>query len=143
MISFDYAVQRVLDSINVIYTDKKTAETIIKDSVVKNFQSLNFEKLPDFFINLVVLEKMKEIFEDERESKVALQRNFTLKEINFFRKNGIRIFTGDLEIFNENHILADFEDKVYILDYDVKNSSIFINSFQFSFEENIIPSYVS
>lgn len=42
---------------------------------------------------------MKEIFEDERESKVALQRNFTLKEINFFRKNGIRIFTGDLEIF--------------------------------------------
>ena len=57
MISFDYAVQRVLDSINVIYTDKKTAETIIKDSVVKNFQSLNFEKLPDFFINLVVLEK--------------------------------------------------------------------------------------
>lgn len=86
---------------------------------------------------------MKEIFEDERESKVALQRNFTLKEINFFRKNGIRIFTGDLEIFNENHILADFEDKVYILDYDVKNSSIFINSFQFSFEENIIPSYVS
>ncbi|MBN1469110.1 MAG: hypothetical protein JW924_10320 [Fusobacteriaceae bacterium] len=143
MISFDYAVQRVLDSINVIYTDKKTAETIIKDSVVKNFQSLNFEKLPDFFINLVVLEKMKEIFEDERESKVALQRNFTLKEINFFRKNGIRIFTGDLEIFNENHILADFEDKVYILDYDVKNSSIFINSFQFSFEENILPSYVS
>lgn len=143
MISFDYAVQRVLDSIDVIYTDKKTAETIIKDSVVKNFQSLNFEKLPDFFINLVVLEKMKEIFEDERESKVALQRNFTLKEINFFRKNGIRIFTGDLEIFNENHILADFEDKVYILDYDVKNSSIFINSFQFSFEENILPSYVS
>lgn len=143
MISFDYAVQRVLDSINVIYTDKKTAETIIKDSVVKNFQSLNFEKLPDFFINLVVLEKMKEIFEDERESKVALQRNFTLKEINFFRKNGIRIFTGDLEIFNENHILADFEDKVYILDYDIKNSSIFINSFQFSFEENILPSYVS
>lgn len=143
MISFDYAVQRVLDSIDVIYTDKKTAETIIKDSVVKNFQSLNFEKLPDFFINLVVLEKMKEIFEDERESKVALQRNFTLKEINFFRKNGIRIFTGDLEIFNENHILADFEDKVYILDYDIKNSSIFINSFQFSFEENILPSYVS
>ena len=95
------------------------------------------------FANLLVLNKMKEIYAEEKESKLVLQRNLTLKELGFLREEGIKIFFGDFEAFDEEVILSDFEDKVYLLDYDSEKSFLYAQAFRFTVEESYSNSFVS
>jgi len=134
MVSLDCTVKRVLDRITVKENNKTIAENSIKNSILKSFDELNVKKFPDFFVDLLVLEKMKELFEEEKESKVVLQRNLTLKEMKFFNDEGIKVYYGDFELFDEELMISDFEDKLYLLDYDMKNSFIYAHAFTFTVE---------
>ena len=103
----------------------------------------DLKRVPDFFVDLLVLNKMKEIYAEEKESKLVLQRNLTLKELGFLREEGIKIFFGDFEAFDEEVILSDFEDKVYLLDYDSEKSFLYAQAFRFTVEESYSNSFVS
>ena len=112
MNTLDCAVKRVLDSTIVTEGNKNLVEMSIKKVILEKIEEMNLKRVPDFFVDLLVLNKMKEIYAEEKESKLVLQRNLTLKELGFLREEGIKIFFGDFEAFDEEVILSDFEDKV-------------------------------
>ena len=104
---------------------------------------MNLKRVPDFFVDLMVLNKMKEIYAEERDSRLILQRNFTLKELKFLKEEGVKVFFGDYEICDDQIYLSDFEDKVYLLDYDSKNSFLYAQVFKFKIEESYTNGFVS
>lgn len=142
MISLNYAVKRVLDSTIVTKDNRFMAESLIKELVEKELKELGLNRVPEFYIDLLVLEKIKIIFEEEKESKLVLQRNLTLKELKFLKDQDIKVYFGDFESFDEEVLLTNFDDQVYLLDYDVEKSFIYAHAFRFSVEEKI-NSYVS
>lgn len=143
MNTLDCAVKRVLDSTIVTEGNKNLVEMSIKKVILEKIEEMNLKKVPDFFVDLLVLNKMKEIYAEEKESRLVLQRNLTLKEMRFLREEGIKIFFGDFEVCDEELIISDFEDKVYLLDYDSEKSFLYAQAFRFTVEENFSNSFVS
>ena len=139
----DCAVKGVLNSITVTERNKNIAELKIRQNIFTQLENLGLNKVPDFFIDLLVLQKMKDIFEEEKDSKLVLQRNLTLKELNFLREKGIKVFFGDYEIFDEEFLLSDFKENLYLVDYDIEKSFIYAHAFKFKVEENFENNYVS
>ena len=116
MVSLYCAVKRVLDSTIVTEDNKHLAEAEIRENIQGKLQAVGLDRVPEFYLDLLVLEKMKEVFEEEKESKLVLQRNLTLKEMKFLRDEGIKVYFGDFEVSDEEIIISDFEDKLYLLD---------------------------
>lgn len=139
----DCAVKGVLNSITVTERNKNIAELKIRQNIFTQLENLGLSKVPDFFIDLLVLQKMKDIFEEEKDSKLVLQRNLTLKELNFLREKGIKVFFGDYEIFDEEFLLSDFKENLYLVDYDIEKSFIYAHAFKFKVEENFENNYMS
>lgn len=143
MVSLYYAAKRVLDCTIVTEGNKVLAETRIRENMEVKFKEMGLERIPEFYLDLLVLEKMKEVFEEEKESKLVLQRNFTMKEMKFLNDEGIKVYFGDFEVSDEEMIISDFEDKVYLLDYDLEKAFIYAHALRFSLEssnENCIVS---
>lgn len=143
MVSLYCAVKRVLDSTIVTEDNKHLAEAEIRENIQGKLQDVGLERIPEFYLDLLVLEKMKEVFEEEKESKLVLQRNLTFKEMKFLRDEGIKVYFGDFEVSDEEIIISDFEDKLYLLDYDIEKAFIYAHAFRFNVERHYDNCYVS
>lgn len=143
MVSLYYAAKRVLDCTIVTEDNKVLAETRIRENIEKKFSEMGLERVPEFYLDLLVLQKMKEVFEEEKESKLVLQRNLTMKEKKFLSDEGIKVYFGDFEVSDEEMIISDFEDKVYLLDYDLEKAFIYAHAFRFTLESSDENSFVS
>lgn len=143
MVSLYYAVKRVLDSTMVTKDNKYLAQDEIREKIRMQLKELGRNSIPEFYLDLLVLEKLKEIFEEEKESKLILQRNLTMKELKFLNDEGIKVYFGDFDVSDEEILLSDFENKLYILDYNFEKAFIYAHAFRFTVENDNEISYVS
>ena len=134
MNTLDCAVKRVLDSTIVTEGNKNLVEMSIKKVILEKIEEMNLKRVPDFFVDLLVLNKMKEIYAEEKESKLVLQRNLTLKELGF-----LNLLTEGISPKTENKALKIKEIDGYylkqptyglLIDYAVKNN---INIFGYDY----------
>lgn len=91
-----------------------------------------YGSVPDFILSVIVLEKLKKNNYVEESVMSTLQRNLTYDEMLFLRENKISFYFGDFEIMEEEYIIKDFSNMLYLLEFNFEKKFLYGKVMQFS-----------
>jgi hypothetical protein len=100
---------------------------------LKDLKEYGYANVPQFLLRLIVLERMKAKGLIDHNRNLTLQRNLTYDELKFLFNNGISHYFGDFELMDEEYIIRDFSNMLYVLYFDIEKNFIYGKALQYSF----------
>lgn len=100
---------------------------------MKDLKEYGYTNVPQFLLSLIVLERMKMKGNADMDRNLTLQRNLTYDELKFLSNNGISHYFGDFELMDEEYIIRDFSNMLYVLYFDIEKNFIYGKALKYSF----------
>lgn len=100
---------------------------------MKDLREYGYKNVPQFLLFLIVLERMKSKGIADMDRNLTLQRNLTYDELKFLSENEISHYFGDFELMDEEYIIRDFSNMLYVLYFDIEKNFIYGKALQYSF----------
>lgn len=132
-LDFGNVIKLILSKELEIKGNETSVEDLYFKETIEDLQSYGYNKVPEFIICIITLERLKQKYGKHDNSKYTLQRNLTKEEINFLNENNISYFFGDFEVFDNEYIISDFSSMMYVLDYNIDKNFLYAKALQFSF----------
>ncbi len=101
------------------------------------FASYGYKEVPEFFISLITFEKLKKDGLIDNQGVFYMLENLSEIQKNFFKKNSISYYFGDLEQFDNEVYIDDFSNHCYFLSFDFKRMFLYGKVKEFHIVNNI------
>lgn len=132
-LDFSNAIRMIIAKGIKVEGSETDIEACYFKETLKELKNYGYEDIPEIFLVLLVLERMKSNGVVDHSRNMTLRRNLTYEEIKFLSDNNVSYYFGDFEVLDEEYIIQDFTNMLYVLYFDISKNFLYGKALKFNF----------